>query len=316
LLSYTPVRYVNGGGLKFGGLKTVIAISILLNILLAYGLFITYYQNIQYQNQLKILSDKNRELTDQVLSLNQTLELEREQLIYYKNQAEYYSLISKQTSVGKSLTGYSRINIVAVRTVDSDLMASSYEGIVLASDIELRRGEGRRLVNTEPEIGIDMQISLRTAASVAEKVTGVSLNTTDIILTIRSDRKVEVVDGPSAGAAVTLAVIMAIQNRTVDSDIYITGTINPDGSIGRVGGVLEKAIAASDMGARLFLIPYGQSKLQGYRPVKTEPIPGFTIITYEPYEIDLQDELVKKGSATKIIEVNNINEALTKFAPP
>ncbi|WP_455368157.1 S16 family serine protease [[Eubacterium] cellulosolvens] len=296
--------------LKFKTFKTLIVISLLTNILLAIGLFGLYSQNIQYRDQIKVLSDQNKELGKEVVALRQAIDLQMEQLTYYKNQAEYYSRISKQSLVGESLTGYSRINLVAVRTVSPSLMTTSYEGVILSSEIELHEGEGRRLVNTEPEIGIDMQTSLRIAVSVAETVTNLSLNATDVILTIRSSEKVEVVDGPSAGAAVTLAVILAIQNRTIDPDFYITGTINADGSIGKVGGVMEKAIAASDMGARLFLIPSGQSILQGYKPVKTEPIPGFTIITYEPYQIDLQEELSKKGSTTTIIEVESIKEVL------
>ncbi|WP_455364513.1 S16 family serine protease [[Eubacterium] cellulosolvens] len=302
--------FVYEGSSRSKTLKTFIVISLLANVILAISLFGFYFQNIQYRDQIKVLSDQNKELGNEVVSLRQAIDLEREQLTYYKNQAEYYSRISKQSLVGKSLTGFSRINLVAVRTVSSSLMTSSYEGVVLSSEIELHEGEGRRLVNTEPEIGIDMQTSLRIAVSVAETVTRLSLNTTDVILTIRSSEKVEVVDGPSAGAAVTLAVILAIQNRTIDTDVYITGTINADGSIGKVGGVLEKAIAASDMGARLFLIPSGQSILQGYKPVKTEPIPGFTIITYEPYQIDLQEELVKNGSTTTVIEVQSIKDVL------
>ncbi|MEM4245986.1 MAG: S16 family serine protease [Candidatus Bathyarchaeia archaeon] len=295
------------------GLKTLIAVSLLANVLLAYGVFAALLENSQYRSQVRVLSDQNRELAEQVLNLKQALELEREQLNYYKSQADYYSLISKQGVAGSSLAGYSRISIVAVRAVSQDPFTSSYQGVVLRGDIELRQGEGRRLVNTEPEIGIDMQTSLRTAASVAEAFTGSSLNTTDVILTIRSGERVEVVDGPSAGAAVTIAIIMAIQNRTVDPDIYITGTINPDGSIGKVGGVLEKALAASRNGARLFLVPQGQSRVQGLRPVKTEPVPGLTIVTYEPFEIDLKEELKKNGYPTEVIEVRNIQEALDAF---
>ena len=39
----------------------------------------------------------------------------------------------------------------------------------------------------------------------------------------------------------------------------MTGTINPDGSIGPVGGIFEKAEAAYTGSAKYFLIPKGQS---------------------------------------------------------
>jgi uncharacterized protein len=292
------------------GRNVLIVISLILNIVLAFGIYSTFYRMNLYSEQVKALSDQNEDLNNQILSLKRRLEFESEQLAYYKKQAEYYSRISKHSSVGESLTGYSRMNIVAVRSVTYDFFESGYEGIILSAEVELQKGEGRRLINTEPKIGIDMQTSLGIAVSVAESITGVSLNLTDIILTIRAEREVEIIDGPSAGAAVTLCLIAAIQNRTIDSSVFITGTVNPDESIGKVGGVLEKATAVSDIGGEIFLVPSGQSQIQGYKPVKNEPIPGFTIITYEPYQIDLQDELNKINSQTKVIEVRNVREAI------
>jgi len=307
--SWFAVSLVSSEAATWRGLKTLVVISLLVNALLAVGFYATYFQSAQLRDQVQTLTDQNRDLNSQLLTLKQALEIEREQLSYYKNQAEYYSRVSKQGAVGKSLTGYARMSLVAVRTVGSEFSVS-YEGVILDSEVELRKGEGRALINTEPKIGIDMQTSLRTAVSVAEAVTGVSLNATDVVLTIRSDREVEIVDGPSAGAAVTVALIAAVQNRTLNPGVYITGTINPDGSIGKIGGVMEKALAVSKQGAQVFLIPLGESVIQGYRPVKTEPIPGFTIVTYEPYEINVQEALSKTGSPTKVIEVANIHDAL------
>ena len=64
--------------------------------------------------------------------------------------------------------------------------------------------------------------------------------------------------GPSAGAALTIATIAALKHDSIRSDVVITGTINADGTIGQIGGVLEKAQAAKDIGAKLFLVPVGQ----------------------------------------------------------
>lgn len=38
--------------------------------------------------------------------------------------------------------------------------------------------------------------------------------------------------------------------------------INPDGSVGRVGGIMEKAGAAGKYGAKIFLVPEWQSTVQ------------------------------------------------------
>ena len=34
-----------------------------------------------------------------------------------------------------------------------------------------------------------------------------------------------------------------------------TGTIEPDGSVGRIGGVADKVVAAREVGAQIFLVP-------------------------------------------------------------
>ncbi|QDU89825.1 Lon protease [Pirellulimonas nuda] len=65
------------------------------------------------------------------------------------------------------------------------------------------------------------------------------------------------VDGPSAGALTTVGVLAALRGDKVLSDVAMTGTINPDGTIGPVGGVPHKIDGAAAAGMRLVLIPYG-----------------------------------------------------------
>ena len=66
------------------------------------------------------------------------------------------------------------------------------------------------------------------------------------------------IDGPSAGAFMTIATLAALQGHQVADDIFMTGTINPDGTIGPVGGIPQKIQGAVDSGARMVLIPAGQ----------------------------------------------------------
>jgi len=67
-----------------------------------------------------------------------------------------------------------------------------------------------------------------------------------------------VIGGPSAGAATTIATIAALEGKTVRLDYVLTGTIEEDGSIGQVGGVFDKAVAAEKHNITRFLVPYGQ----------------------------------------------------------
>lgn len=66
------------------------------------------------------------------------------------------------------------------------------------------------------------------------------------------------VDGPSAGGLMTAAFIAGILGHEVNKDVAFTGTINPDGSIGPVGGILYKMEAVIKDGKKTFLIPIGQ----------------------------------------------------------
>ena len=96
----------------------------------------------------------------------------------------------------------------------------------------------------------------------AQDFTGDTLNNKDITYSFRIDGNY--VGGPSAGAAMTLATIAAIENRSVPQDIAVTGTVRSDGSIGRVGGILEKAEAAGQNNLKTFYIPEGQEQITYY----------------------------------------------------
>ncbi|MBX3284152.1 MAG: PDZ domain-containing protein [Actinobacteria bacterium] len=65
------------------------------------------------------------------------------------------------------------------------------------------------------------------------------------------------VGGPSAGLAFTLAILDRITpgDLTGPDPVAVTGTIELDGSVGPVGGVLQKTEAAVRAGAKLFIVP-------------------------------------------------------------
>jgi len=66
------------------------------------------------------------------------------------------------------------------------------------------------------------------------------------------------VDGPSAGGLFAVAFMAALLNDRIDRAATMTGTINPDGTIGPVGGVAAKMTAAAEMGKTRFCYPVGQ----------------------------------------------------------
>lgn len=68
------------------------------------------------------------------------------------------------------------------------------------------------------------------------------------------------ISGPSAGLAFTLTIIdeLTPSDLTAGKKVAVTGTIEPGGAVGPIGGVQQKAVTADRAGARLFLVPMAE----------------------------------------------------------
>jgi len=202
------------------------------------------------------------------------------------------------------------------RTVEIYVPAVDSEGNGIATVLKVQAipGEGRILTNINQLLfWIDTQQSIQTAKQVAEEITGIDFSNIDLIYTIETNASL--IEGPSAGAALTIATIAVVENRSLNKSVMITGTITPDGRIGPVGGILPKAKAAKDVGATLFLVPEGQGTQYQYVPIsecKEYKLPGFyqKICTteYKRKKVD-----ISKDVGIEVREVSTIREALEYF---
>jgi len=182
------------------------------------------------------------------------------------------------------------------------------EGILAILTVNIKQGNGHVYVDTWPLTKIDTQVSARTAKKVACDLLYMDCSHYDFFYTIRSDA--QIVGGPSGGAAMTIATLASLLDLNITNNVFITGTINLDSSIGPVGGILEKAEAVSKKG-KTFLIPYGESNVER-KKVRRETIGYITIEKTTPEQINVVDYAKKHWNLT-VKEVRTIREAFEYF---
>ena len=67
-------------------------------------------------------------------------------------------------------------------------------------------------------------------------------------------------DGPSAGIALTLAILSALTKTKISNTLALTGEITLRGQVLAIGGLKEKTIGALRSGIKTIIIPYENTK--------------------------------------------------------
>ena len=162
-------------------------------------------------------------------------------------------------------------------------------------------GNGNVYVSTMPLTQIDMQASARTAAIVASTPLGYNPLSLDFYVSMESPAIT--IGGPSAGAAMTAAMVAALGGLQINHSVMLTGMINPDGTIGPVGGIKEKLEASAKASAKVFLVPVGQTIVYEQK-VEYKKVGPFIFQTIKKVPVDV----VKYGRelGVKVVEVSNI----------
>ena len=217
-----------------------------------------------------------------------------------------FTLEEKTGIIEASDSKYKKITM-SIPAVDND-----QEGIIATLITEVKPGSGLVLVNINEILAdFNTQFSARTAAEVAQKYTELDLSNIDIIYQIKA--QASIIGGPSAGSAMAISTIAALQNKEINKNVMITGTIEQDGSIGQVGAVLEKAKVSRSTGANKLLVPVGSklTSIKSYERVvscNTFDSTEYCQIVYEPNEVGFGQEI-----GIEIIEVKNIGDAVKYF---
>lgn len=181
------------------------------------------------------------------------------------------------------------------------------EGVLSALTLTIRSpGQGQVYVRTEPLAELDLQGAARLAVDAATEVTGADAKAWDFFFTLTTPSSI--IGGPSSGGAMATAAAAALMSWPLDPDIAMTGMINPDLSIGAVGGILAKAEAVASVGVETFLIPSGQRTQ--FRDVITQDDQGREVAVRQTIDVV---EHAKREWGLEVVEVDDLYDVLPRF---
>lgn len=170
-------------------------------------------------------------------------------------------------------------------------------GALSDMSVTVAPGDGDVFLDTEPFTELDLQGAGRIAVLVAAEIAEEDPSEYDVYYTL--DARAPVLGGPSAGAAMAAITVVAFENLSINEGVTVTGTINPDGTIGTVSGIPTKVRAAAEENITLFLIPRGQSVTSDIEIVEGEPT--VTVVNV----VELGREL-----GVEVVEVRDVREAV------
>ena len=168
-------------------------------------------------------------------------------------------------NVGKMLgiPEYSRdraaVNGVGVST---GLAWTEHGGEVLAIEVAKMPGKGK--LTLTGKLGEVMQESAQAGLSFIRanakkwKISDSAFKTLDYHIHVPEGATPK--DGPSAGTAITTALVSAMTQRPVKKNVAMTGEITLHGRVLPIGGLKEKSIAAFREGMDTVLFPEGNNK--------------------------------------------------------
>ena len=133
---------------------------------------------------------------------------------------------------------------------------SDFGGLVI--NIECAIYDGAEKIITTGSLGdvmkesIDIAVSYLKSHAKALKIDSKKLSRTIHIHALESSTKK---DGPSAGLAITIAILSKILDKKVPTDSAFTGEMTLEGRILKVGGIKEKVISSYNQGIKRIFIP-------------------------------------------------------------
>lgn len=134
------------------------------------------------------------------------------------------------------------------------LAAAGYLGTVLEIEaISFKASQpGKGKIRFNEAAGVMARDSVFNAASVLRKVCGLDISEYDLHINVIGGANIE---GPSAGAALFLALYSTLKQVPLRQDIAVSGELSLQGKIKPVGGLAEKLYGARIAGVREVFLP-------------------------------------------------------------
>lgn len=141
--------------------------------------------------------------------------------------------------------------------VVTGLAYTKYGGDILPIEVNCFKGNGKlTLTGSLGDVMIESaKIALNYIKSNAKKFKIDYRAFTDYDIHIHVPEGAIKKDGPSAGIALTTAIISLFTNKKIDNDIALTGEITLRGNVLKIGGLKEKSIGAINGGIKKIIIP-------------------------------------------------------------
>jgi len=232
-------------------------------VIVAFG-YLTYSLYTQNQEQVQTIGQQSQDIA----SLETELENKSSVIIGQTSEiSELNDLLLDLSIEAGDLKG--RLGIAVEEIFDLRPEVRNYfvvgvrgdgKGVVIPVEIKITKGTGALSTNiNNVEFRSGTQASIRVAADVASIYTQIPRSDKDIVISfVNTGEELVTVDGGSAGAAITTAIIAALSNKEINTAVLITGTIDQFGTVGPVGAISAKGEAARNANAQVFLVPRGQ----------------------------------------------------------
>ncbi len=186
------------------------------------------------------------------------------------------------SSVYAGYVGSAQLHVPAV-------LSSENQGTLTIFNLTVTNGTGAISIVGPTNVGTSTQQSASIAVQYAASY--LKVNESKYNFTYHIEDTGTNVSGPSGGLAFTILAISALEHKQLLDNFTLTGTISPDGTVGAVGGVYDKANIALQKGMSFIIVPNVTAAQGG----------GFYNSLY--YIID-------KSIGIPVVEVSNVSQAL------